>query len=72
VELLQQIVDQLQPDHVRLITPRDVVNAFQKASGNLREALFDLYDRYEERRRAEPSAPAIRRSEITGSTLPVV
>ena len=44
---LQAVVNRLLPQDVRSITPRDVAEAFESAHGNLRDALFDLYDRYE-------------------------
>lgn len=54
VELLGRIVDSL-PGHRewygRLIRPADVAEAFAAHGGDVREALFALYDRYEHRLR---------------------
>ena len=47
LETLQAIVNRLLPPGVRTLTPEDVIQAFEAARGNLREALFDLYDRHE-------------------------
>lgn len=48
--LLAAIVDRL-PDHGGAITTADVEQAFHGHAGNLRDALFDLYDRFERRSR---------------------
>jgi len=48
--LLAAIVARL-PDHGGAITAADVDEAFHRHAGNLREALFDLYDRFERRPR---------------------
>ncbi len=50
VELAQLIVRQLQDGFPDLVTPRDVAESFEQHAGDLREMLFDLYDRYERRR----------------------
>ena len=44
------IVDRL-PSHRGLIDPQDVVDAHRRHDGDLREALYDLYDRFERRSR---------------------
>lgn len=44
-----RIVHQQLPDHGGRITDEDLSAAFTRHSGNLREALYDLYDRYEHR-----------------------
>lgn len=49
-ELLAAIVDRL-PSHRGLIDPQDVVDAHRRHDGDLREALYDLYDRFERRSR---------------------
>ncbi len=46
--LLGRIVADL-PDHGGLIAAEDVVDAYAAHGGNLREALYDLYDRFERR-----------------------
>lgn len=53
-ELLERIVDHL-PPHDGCVTQRDLANAFAASDGNLREALFDLYDRVEAGRRRQRS-----------------
>jgi hypothetical protein len=53
---LRTVVDRLLPQDVRSITPADVAAAFQSAHGNLRDALFDLYDRYERTSRPKVTA----------------
>lgn len=50
VPLLAQLVGAL-PDHGGLITDADVAAAHAAHGGNLREALLDLYDRFEARAR---------------------
>jgi hypothetical protein len=39
------------PDHGGIISHADVEEAFRRRHGNVRDALADLYDRFEERRR---------------------
>jgi hypothetical protein len=47
----------LLPDHGGLITGDDIDDACRRHAGNLREALYDLYDRFERRaRRHSPAA----------------
>lgn len=46
--LLERIVAAL-PSHGGRIGPQDLAVAFARHAGNLREALLDLYDRFEER-----------------------
>jgi hypothetical protein len=46
--LLAAIVARL-PAHEGLITPADLADAFARHRGNLRDALGDLYDRFEQR-----------------------
>jgi hypothetical protein len=48
--LLAQLVMRL-PDHGGLIAAADIDDAFHRHAGNLREALYDLYDRFERRAR---------------------
>jgi hypothetical protein len=48
--LLGRIVADL-PDHGGLVTDADVEHAYAAHGGNLREALYDLYDRFERRAR---------------------
>lgn len=52
--LLAAIVARL-PDHGGRVSRGDVVEAFARHDGNLRESLYDLYDRFERRVR-EPTA----------------
>ncbi len=47
---LQHIVDHCLPSHDNLIVPDDVTASFQAHRGNMREALFALYDLFEQRR----------------------
>jgi hypothetical protein len=54
--LLAEVVALL-PDHGGLITGDDIDDACRRHAGNLREALYDLYDRFERRaRRHSPAA----------------
>jgi len=57
--LLKSIVEQL-PDHQQirssLIHEADVQDAFLKCGGNIRESLYDLYDRFEQRVRPHSNA----------------
>jgi hypothetical protein len=46
--LLRAIVERL-PDHGGRIAAADVAAAFARHRGNLRESLYDLYDRFERR-----------------------
>jgi len=48
--LLRAVVDQL-PDHGGLITDDDLADALDRHPSNIREALCDLYDRFEHRAR---------------------
>jgi hypothetical protein len=48
--LLTAIVARL-PANAGLITPADLADAFARHRGNLRDALADLYDRFEHRAR---------------------
>lgn len=50
--LLARIMDRL-PDRFGLVGEVDVEQTFDEANGNLREALFLLYDRFERARRPE-------------------
>lgn len=56
-DLLHRIVAAL-PDHGGRIEPRDVEQAFAGHRGNVREALYDLYDRFERRRHDAATASA--------------
>jgi len=49
--LLDELVSRL-PDHGGLIDASDIAAAYRRHAGNLREALYDLYDRFERRARA--------------------
>jgi hypothetical protein len=51
LELLQRIVEQLQRDCLVQMTADEVADRFAENGGNVREALFALYDLYETRRR---------------------
>lgn len=55
--LLKRIVEQL-PNHEQrrssLIHEADIQDAFLKCGGNIRESLYDLYDRFEQRVRLHP------------------
>lgn len=55
VEVAQVIVRELQVGRPELIQPADVADSLRAREGNLREALFDLYDLYELRRPRLPS-----------------
>ena len=46
--VLARIVEQL-PGHGGRIRPADIADAFARHAGDLREALYDLYDRFERR-----------------------
>ena len=50
-QLIEQLVDDLCSDVSTAITRADIAASFACHGGNVREVLFDLYDRYEERRR---------------------
>lgn len=52
LETLRYVAAQLAPEGDSTIGADDVSAAWQRCGGNLREALFDLYDLYELRRRA--------------------
>ena len=52
VPLAWRVVEQLQRDCPPLVTFDDVVLRLPRHRGNLREALFELYDLYEQRRRS--------------------
>jgi hypothetical protein len=54
--LAQEIVRSLLGDQQGLIGPDEVRQCLDRRQGNLREALFDLYDLYEQRR---PPGPAV-------------
>lgn len=49
--LLDELVARL-PDHGGLIDAADIDDAYRRHAGNVREALYDLYDRFEWRARA--------------------
>jgi hypothetical protein len=67
LRLLSALVSRL-PDHGGLISAVDIADAFDRHAGNLREALYDLYDRFERRARGlrPPSADGGRRSPSVG------
>ena len=46
--LLAAVVERL-PDHGGRITSADIADAYARHGGNLRESLYDLYDRFERR-----------------------
>jgi hypothetical protein len=48
--LAGQVIERLQSGFPPLVAPSDVVERLTRHRGNLREALFDLYDLYEQRR----------------------
>jgi hypothetical protein len=52
--LLQRIVEQL-PSHGGSVSEADLIEAFEASNGNLREALFVLYDRVETQRNLQRS-----------------
>lgn len=52
LKTVQYLVDHHLPAHGGLIQPADVASGFEDAQGNVREALFALYDLFEHRRRA--------------------
>jgi energy-coupling factor transporter ATP-binding protein EcfA2 len=59
--LLDELVARL-PDHGGLITAADIDDAYRRHAGNVREALYDLYDRFERRardRHRKAESPAI-------------
>lgn len=60
--LLTAVVAAL-PSHGGRITPADIAAAFARRRGNIREALFDLYDRFEERVREPADTAAV--AEVT-------
>jgi hypothetical protein len=47
-DLLRAIIARL-PDHGGLVDDADIAAAFHRHGGNLRESLYDLYDRVERR-----------------------
>jgi len=51
LETFACLVRSLMQDHPQLITAADVAECFSAGQDNMREMLFDLYDRYEQRRR---------------------
>ncbi len=51
VEAAWPIVAQLQQGYCPLVTPRDLAEGLRRHEGDLREALFDLYDLYQRRNR---------------------
>lgn len=53
LETMRHVVAQLVPEGDVAIGDDDVSAAWQRCRGNLREALFDLYDLYESRRRTD-------------------
>ncbi len=54
-EIARLIVRDLQREGETLVNEQDVAQVLEARQGNLREALFDLYDLYELRRRRSPS-----------------
>jgi hypothetical protein len=44
-----RVVEQLQSERPPMITPQDIAERLARHAGNLREALFDLFDLYEQR-----------------------
>jgi len=63
--LLAEVVARL-PDHGGLITGGDIDEACRRHAGNLREALYDLYDRFERRARRRPAAVGLPAAEGLG------
>jgi hypothetical protein len=51
-ELAWRVVEQLQNGYSSPVAPADVAQRLSQHGGNLREALFDLYDLYARRRNA--------------------
>jgi hypothetical protein len=51
LELATGVIRQLLPKHDHFITDADIRQCFAERTGNLREALFALYDMYERRKR---------------------
>lgn len=49
VEILKQIVDQLWPSHQGVLAANELARIWSRHGGNIRETLFELYDRYEAR-----------------------
>jgi hypothetical protein len=47
------LVDRLMHSYQRLLCEQDVLDAYSRQEGNIRETLFDLYDVYESRRRKQ-------------------
>jgi hypothetical protein len=54
LELLKRVVEQL-PPHAGLVSQQDLADAFSAANGNIRDALFELYDRAETARSRQRS-----------------
>lgn len=52
--LLKRVVEQL-PSHEGLVSQHDLADAFSAANGNIRDALFELYDRAETARSRQRS-----------------
>jgi hypothetical protein len=49
--VLQRMINEHLPPHQGVIRQSDIANAFETHHGNLRDALFALYDLFEQRRR---------------------
>ncbi len=53
LSLMNDLVEQWLPSHDGQILAGDIDSAFMRRDGNIREALFDLYDLFERRRRGQ-------------------
>lgn len=71
-ELLAILANELTQRGSRDVSRLAVNEAFRRTGGNLREAFFLLYDRYELETVREPQPGAIRISDPDGSSLPVI
>jgi GTPase SAR1 family protein len=56
VEIAAALVNRLTRNNARTFTWDDIAESFAKSSGNIRETLFDLYDRYDQKKSIEPVA----------------
>jgi hypothetical protein len=71
-DLLDSIACELVRGSGGRLAAGDLMAAFSHSQGNLREALFRLYDSYERQSIAEPPVDTTRIMDTTGTSLPVI